>query len=92
MPKLGKERYENLMSLPDAISHLLRNNATLVGLAPPEDDDDLFRIGILDSFALVDLISILETECMIKIPDADVKPENFQSIRAIKQYLQSRKY
>lgn len=79
------------MSLPDAISHLLRNNATLAGIAQPEDDDDLFKIGILDSFALVDLISILETECRMKIPDADVKPENFQSINAIKQYLQSRK-
>ena len=79
------------MNLPDAISHLLRDNANIAGVAQPQDDDDLFRFGILDSFALVDLISILETECMIKIPDADVKPENFQSIHAIKQYLESRK-
>src|ERR1700687_2425844 len=79
------------MSLPDAILHLLRNNANLARVSQPKLDDDLFGLGILDSFALVDLISILEAESGIKIPDADVKPENFQSIRAIEQYLESRK-
>jgi len=80
-----------LMSLPDSISHLINSHANSAGVAEPTQHDDLFRIGVLDSFTLVDLISILEAELGITIPDRDVRAENFQSISAIEQYVESRK-
>lgn len=79
------------MSLPDSISKLLYENASLIGVRQPSKYDDLFELGILDSFALVNLISTLEGDLGIKIPDADVKPENFQSVNAIEQYVKSLK-
>jgi acyl carrier protein len=52
-------------------------------------DESLFDSGILDSFALVDLVSGLEREFGIKIPDADLIPQRFDSISRIERYLES---
>ena len=47
----------------------------------------LFATGILDSFALPDLVAELEKEFAVQIPDSDLLPSNFSSIRAIDHYL-----
>jgi acyl carrier protein len=79
------------MALPQAVTDYLNENAQREGLEQPGASDDLFRLGVLDSFALVDFISVLEAECGIKIPDADVNPGNFQSLEAIERYVDARK-
>jgi acyl carrier protein len=48
-------------------------------------------MGALDSFALVDFIGVLEDETGIKVPDADVKATNFQTLEAIESYVETRK-
>jgi acyl carrier protein len=58
-----------------------------VNLAP---DESLFDSGILDSFALPDLVSALEQEFSIQIPDSDLNPRKFDSIEKIEQYLDAR--
>jgi len=50
----------------------------------------LFESGLLDSFALVDLVSALEQGFGIKIPDSDLIPQRFDSIAKIEQYLATR--
>jgi len=42
---------------------------------------------VLDSFALVDFVALLESQCRIKIPDSDVVPTNFQTLEAIEIYI-----
>ena len=54
-----------------------------------DHDESLFESGFLDSFALVDLVSGLEKEFGIKIPDADLIPQRFDSISRIERYLAS---
>ncbi len=56
----------------------------------PAVDESLFDSGILDSFALPDLVSALEQEFSIQIPDSDLNPRKFDSIERIEQYLDSR--
>jgi D-alanine--poly(phosphoribitol) ligase subunit 2 len=51
------------------------------------DEDSLFESGLLDSFALPDLVSALEQEFSIKVPDADLNPRKFDSISRIEGYL-----
>ena len=51
------------------------------------DDESLFESGFLDSFALPDLVSGLETEFAFKVPDADLNPRKFDSIARIEAYL-----
>lgn len=56
----------------------------------PDPDESLFDSGFLDSFALPDLVSELEREYGIKIPDSDLNPRKFESISKIQTYIESR--
>lgn len=56
----------------------------------PEPGESLFDSGLLDSFALPDLVSALEQEFSIQIPDSDLNPRKFDSIERIEEYLDSR--
>ena len=58
--------------------------------ALPDTDESLFDSGLLDSFALPDLVSELEREFGIKIPDSDLNPRKFESIARIQSYIESR--
>ena len=53
-------------------------------------DESLFESGVLDSFGLPDLVSALEKEFEISIPDADLNPRKFDSVERIEAYLDSR--
>jgi acyl carrier protein len=79
------------MALPEPVSAYLNDNARRVGAAPLKNDDDLFKTGVLDSFALVDFLTLLEEHTGIKVPDADVNPSNFQTVAVIERYADRRK-
>jgi acyl carrier protein len=53
-------------------------------------DESLFDSGLLDSFALPDMVSALEDEFGIKVPDSDLTPRKFESIASIGRYIESR--
>ncbi len=55
---------------------------------PP--DESLFESGVLDSFALTDMVGALEREFSIRIPDSDLTPRKFDSIERILAYIESR--
>jgi acyl carrier protein len=59
--------------------------------ATPELEESLFESGLLDSFALPDLVSAIEKEFHISIPDSDLSPRKFESIAQIERYLDSRR-
>jgi D-alanine--poly(phosphoribitol) ligase subunit 2 len=56
----------------------------------PSDDESLFDSGVLDSFALPDLITALEQEFGISIPDSDMNPRKFETVARIGEYLDAR--
>lgn len=56
----------------------------------PAADESLFESGLLDSFALPDLIGLIETEFGVKIPDSDLNPRKFDSLARIESYLDSK--
>jgi acyl carrier protein len=53
-------------------------------------DESLFESGVLDSFALMDIVSALEREFAIRIPDSDATSRKFDSIARIEAYLATR--
>jgi acyl carrier protein len=53
-------------------------------------DESLFDSGVLDSFALADAVTGLESEFGIKVPDADLNPRKFDSIARIDEYIAQR--
>jgi acyl carrier protein len=56
----------------------------------PDPAESLFDSGYLDSFALPDMVSDLEKEFRIKIPDSDLNPRKFDTIERILQYVACR--
>jgi acyl carrier protein len=55
-----------------------------------EPGESLFESGVLDSFALPDLVAALEQEFGLSIPDSDLNPRKFDSVERIEEYLDSR--
>ena len=56
----------------------------------PEADESLFDSGYLDSFALPEMVSELEREFSIRIPDSDLNPRRFETVARIESYLAGR--
>jgi acyl carrier protein len=55
---------------------------------PADESESLFESGLLDSFALPDLVAALEEEFAIKVPDRDLNPRKFDSVARIETYLE----
>jgi acyl carrier protein len=77
------------MALPQATLDFLNENARMNGLIQLVGGEDLFQSGALDSFALVDFVTVLEEHCGVHIPDTGVIPENFRTVAAIEAYVSS---
>jgi D-alanine--poly(phosphoribitol) ligase subunit 2 len=56
----------------------------------PEPEESLFDSGLIDSFALPDMVAALEEAFQVKIPDSDLNPRKFDNVARIESYLDSR--
>ena len=54
---------------------------------PSDPEESLFESGVLDSFTLPDMVSALEKEFGIAVPDADLNPRKFDSVARIAGYI-----
>jgi acyl carrier protein len=50
---------------------------------------NLIEIGVIDSMTLLRLVSFLESQYGIEIPDEDILPDNFRSLTSIEAFLAS---
>ena len=57
----------------------------------PAPEASLFESGLLDSFALADLVGGLEREFKIRIPDSDLTPRKFDTVARIEAYVAARR-
>lgn len=73
------------------IRTILKQNGGQAATSEFSDDESLLEAGIIDSFSMVDLISQLEKTYDIKIDEDDMMPENFDSVNAIAEFVQSKK-
>lgn len=64
------------------LSEVSRRSCTDIGL-----DDDLFSVGILDSFGTIEFVLVLEKHFHCAIPQDELIPQNLWSIRAISDML-----
>lgn len=55
------------------------------------DDESLIAAGLIDSTGVLELVAFLEEQFGIEVADADIMPENLDSIRAITSYIASHK-
>ena len=52
------------------------------------DTDSLLENGVMDSTGILELVAYLETEFSIQMADAEIVPDNLDSIEAIAKYLE----
>jgi acyl carrier protein len=57
---------------------------------PLDPDESLFERGLIDSLGITILITHLEKKYAIKVPQHDLLPDNFDSISAISDYVNSK--
>lgn len=57
--------------------------------APSDPEESLFDSGVLDSFALPDVVSAIEKEFSIRVPDSDLNPRKFDSVARIASYVEA---
>lgn len=65
---------------------LFREN--LSGLA---DSDSLLEHGVMDSTGVLELVAFLEGEFALQMSDADIVPDNLDSITAIASYVERKR-
>jgi len=65
-----------------AKNFLFQDDASVV-----PDDQSLMASGTLDSTGILELIMFVEEKYKLKVPDEDMLPENFDSVRAIAAYI-----
>jgi acyl carrier protein len=61
---------------------------------PPEQlsaDYPLLDNGVIDSLGLMQIVQLLEDECSVEIADGDLLPENFASLAAIENLVESKR-
>lgn len=58
-----------------------------IDVADITNETTLFSSGIIDSFALVSMMTFIETEANIRIGPADVTLENLDTIQRVLDYV-----
>jgi acyl carrier protein len=74
--------------LPATVLSYLQQAAEEARTELPDRHASLFLSGVLDSFALVDFVALLESECCIRVADAELRPENFDTISKIEAFVE----
>ncbi len=74
--------------LPEPVMTYLNQAARQARTEVPDRDSSLFVSGLLDSFSLVDFVALIESECDVRVDDADLRPENFDTIAKIESFIE----
>lgn len=77
--------------LSPSITNYLQQAAREARTEMPERTASLFDAGLLDSFSLVEFVSLLETEYGLRVSDAELKPSNFDTIAKIETFVSKTK-
>lgn len=78
-------------AIEEELRSFVNDNFALDGdVNPISATDSLIEAGVVDSTGLLELVSFIETRYGLDIPDADLLPENFETLENIRQYIVTR--
>ena len=78
------------MSVIDVVKKFLLDQEYVIQDEVLDETDSLLEHGLIDSVGIINLVSLLEETYRIEIDDDDLMPENFDSLNAIKNYVESK--
>lgn len=76
------------MMVADSIQRFIANELGDDSGRPLELETDLIEQRIIDSLAILRLVSFLESSFGITVLDEDVVPENFQSLNSLAKFVE----
>lgn len=80
------------MSTMDVLrDYLARNFLFQSGGDPLGEDVSLLETGIIDSTGILELVNFVEESFQIKVPDGEIVPENFDSLRRIVNFVEQKR-
>lgn len=71
-----------------ALSDLILRRFAKRGTTAIDEKTSLVKSGWVDSFGIVEIVSFLESEYGVRLPDSEVAPENFETLAAIRSLLE----
>lgn len=75
------------MTTIDKVRNFITTNFYVPDKSALADDASLLDRGIVDSTGVLEVVSFLETEFGITVDDAEILPENLDSIAKISEYV-----
>ena len=76
------------MVVREQIRHFIQNSFLVDDFA---DDASFLTTGLIDSLGISQLIAFVESTYAIRVLDADLVPDNFDSVAKLTAYVQRRK-
>ena len=73
------------------IRNFVAQNFSLARRRVVTDSDNLLESGVIDSLGVLELVTFLQQEFSLQVDDDELKPENFQSIQSIAQFVEQRR-
>ena len=86
-----KERNEMQYAITQTIRRFLVERAWLTDDAKVSESDSLLEKGVIDSMAMVELVSFIEQTFEIRIHDEELMPENFDSLAAMGAFITAKR-
>jgi len=78
------------MQITNELRDFLIKNKFIKSSKDLQDEDSLLEKGIVDSAGMLELVSFIEARYSIKIDDDELMPENFDSLKAIENFINSK--
>ena len=75
------------MTIMEEIRHFMEQKKYLDNGSNFDENASLTESGVIDSVGMMELVGFLEDRYGIKIEDEDLMPENFDSLRAVTDYV-----
>lgn len=75
------------MDIKEPIRGFILEYAAGRGATEINDDDALLQTNVIDSLGVFRLIGFLEDTFPLTVEDADMKPENFESLSKIESFV-----
>ena len=73
------------MPVQDRVMQFIKDTFLIDEVA---SDESFLASGILDSLGIMQLVAFVESELGIKVPEADLVPENFDSVARVAAYIE----
>lgn len=79
------------MSVKETMRQFVRENFYIAAPELLSDDTSLLEQGIVDSTGILEVVTFIEDTFGITVDDADMTPENLDTINGIAAYVMSKR-